>query len=197
MRRLALLAIAVAGFALAATAYAKGPVAATIDGPGTGGGISIGRGGDAPVWLGTIAQQSGLFPAVFARTPDPMLETRPKGDLGPRYTVTYNLPGPNGSENRIGQDLYPYAPQGPVTYTAPGQRFFGTRSTHGGWYQAAPALKDTLVKAGLPKTAPSGDSGDDGTALTDFWPAFAAALALGLVALTAHAMRRRPRTATT
>jgi hypothetical protein len=197
MRRLALLAIAVAGFALGATAHAKGPVAATIDGPGTGGGISIGRGGDAPVWLGTIAQQSGLFPAVFARTPDPMLKIRPRGDLGPRYTVTYNLPGPNGPENRIRQDLYPYAPQGPVTYIAPGQRFFGTRSTHGGWYQAAPALKDTLVEAGLPRTAPSGSSGEGGTGFTDFWPAFAAALALGLVALTAVAMRRRPRTATT
>jgi hypothetical protein len=197
MRRLLAYAMFAALLVLPATAQAKGPVAATIDGPGTGGGISIGRGGDTPVWIGTIAQQSGLFPAVFPATPDPMLEAQPPGDLGPRYTVTYNLPGPNGQENRIRQDLYPYAPKGPVTYTAPGQRFFGTQSTHGGWYQAAPALKYTLVKAGLPRTAPSGGSGDEGNGLTDFWPAVAGAFALGLVGLTVALMRRRPRTATT
>lgn len=199
MRRLVLLATVVAGLTVAATAQAKGPVAATIDGPGTGGGISIGGNGEpgSGATLGTIAAQSGLYPAVFTQTPDAMLETRPKGDLGPRYTLTYNLAVPNGPENRIRQDLYPYAPRGPVTFTAPGQRLFGTRSTHGGWYQAAPALKDTLVKAGLPRTAPSGSSGDGGTGFTDFWPAFVTAFVLGFVALTAVVVRRRPRTAAT
>jgi hypothetical protein len=200
MRRLALVSTVVAALGLATTAQAKGPIAATIDGPGTGGGISIGGNGEpgsgAP--LGNLSDQAGLFPSVFGQTPDPMLVDRPKGDLGPRFTITYRLPGPNGRESLIRQDLYPYAKSGPVTYTRPGQRFFGTESTRGGWYQASPALKETLVKVGLPATAPSGAAPtDDGTALTDFWPALAIAFALALAALTGLLLRRRPRTATT
>lgn len=207
MKRLALLGMFVGAMVLAATAQAKGPVAATIDGPGTGGGISLGGNGEpgsgAP--LGNLSDQAGLFPAVFAQTPDPMLANRPKGDLGPRYTVTYRLPGPNGGESTIRQDLYPYARNGPVTYTARGQRFFGTERTHGGWYQASPELKDTLVKAGLPArpgglpSATPGPSsgGDGGTGLADLWPAFGAALVLGLAALVSVLFRRRERTATT
>jgi hypothetical protein len=205
MKRLALLGMSVGAMVLAATAQAKGPVAATIDGPGTGGGISLGGNGEpgsgAP--LGNLSDQAGLFPAVFAQTPDPMLAERPTGDLGPRYMVTYRLPGPNGGESTIRQDLYPYARNGPVTYTAPGQRFFGTERTHGGWYQASPELKDTLVKAGLPAraggrpvAAPAPSSGgDDGTGLADLWPAFGAALVLGLTALVSVGIRRRERTA--
>jgi hypothetical protein len=200
MRRLALLTTVLAALAIAASAQAKGPIAATIDGPGTGGGISLGGNGEpgsgAP--LGNLSDQAGLFPAAFGQTPDPMLANRPKGDPGPRYTITYRLPGPNGVESTIRQDLYPYAKSGPVTYTAPDQRFFGTERTRGGWYQASPTLKETLVKAGLPATAPSaGTSSDDGTALADYWPAFAIAFALALAALTAVLLRRRPRTATT
>jgi hypothetical protein len=207
MKRLALLGTLVGALVLAATAQAKGPSAATIDGPGTGGGISFGGDGEpgsgAP--LGNLSDQSGLFPAAFAQTPDPMLAERPKGDLGPRYTITYRLPGPNGGESTIRQDLYPYASNGPVTYTAPDQRFFGTERTHGGWFQASPALKDTLVKAGLPAqpggqpaAAPGPSSvGDDETGFTDLWPAFGVALVLGLTALVSVLVRRRERTATT
>jgi hypothetical protein len=207
MKRLALLGMLVGAMILATPAQAKGPVAATIDGPGTGGGISLGGNGEpgsgAP--LGNLSDQAGLFPAAFGQTPDPMLAERPKGDLGPRYTVTYRLPGPNGGESTIRQDLYPYARNGPVTYTAPGQRFFGTERTRGGWFQASPELKDTLVKAGLPARAggqpaaapgPS-SSGDDATGLADLWPAFGAALVLGLTALVSVLVRRRERAATT
>ena len=205
MKRLALLGMFVGAMVLAATAHAKGPVAATIDGPGTGGGISLGGNGEpgsgAP--LGNLSDQAGLFPAAFGQTPDPMLAERPKGDLGPRYTVTYRLPGPNGGESTIRQDLYPYAGNGPVTYTAPGQRFFGTERTRGGWFQGSPELKDTLVKAGLPAraggqpaTAPGpSSSGDDATGLADLWPAFGAAVVLGLTALVSVVIRRRDRTA--
>jgi hypothetical protein len=205
MKRLALLGTLVGAMVLAATAQAKGPVAATIDGPGTGGGISLGGNGEpgsgAP--LGNLSDQAGLFPAAFGQTPDPMLAKPPQGDLGPRYTVAYRLPGPNGGESTIRQDLYPYAGNGPVTYTAPGQRFFGTERTRGGWFQASPELKDTLVKAGLPAwaggppaAAPGpGSGGEDGTGVTDFWPAFGAALVLGLTALVSVVIRRRERTA--
>jgi hypothetical protein len=198
MKRLLLLATVVAGFMIAATANAKGPVAATIDGPGAGGGISLGGNGEpgsgAP--LGNLSDQAGLFAAAFGQTPDPMLAERPKGNLGPRYTINYRLPGPGGEESTIRQDAYPYAQGGPVTYTEPGQRFFGTRSTVGGWYRASPGLKTTLVRAGLPESAPSADgTGGDGTSFVDFWPAIGIAFILGLTALISVLARRRPRPA--
>jgi hypothetical protein len=199
MKRLALIGLVVSTLAFASASQAKGPAAATIDGPGTGGGVSLGGGGEPGngVLLGTFTQQAGLFPALFRPTPDPMLDSPPAGDLGPRYTVTYRLPGPSGTEDDIRQDLYPYAKGGPVTYTQAGQRFFETRTTRGGWYQASSALKDTLLKLGLPRTAPSGGSTRNGAGFTDFWLAIAAAFALGLIGLTAVVMRRRLRTAAT
>jgi hypothetical protein len=198
MRRLALLTTGLTALVLAATAGAKGPVAATIDGPGTGGGISLGGNGEpgsgAP--LGNLSDQAGLFAAAFGQTPNPMLAERPKGNLGPRYEITYRLPGPNGDESTIRQDAYPYAQGGPVMYTAPGQRFFGTRSTLGGWYRASPELKATLVRAGLPESAPSAEgSGGNGTSFVDFWPAIGVAFVLGLTALIGVLARRRPRPA--
>jgi hypothetical protein len=198
MRRLVVLAIVIVGGTVPTTAEAKGPIAGTIDGPGAGGGISLdgdGESGSTP--LGTFAQEAGFFPALFRPSPDPMLDQRPKVDLGPRYTVTYRLPGPNGTEDEIRQDLYPYAKGAPVIYTAPGQRFFETRMTRGGWYQASPTLRDTLVRAGLPATAPTSPSSGDGTSPSDFWLPVAVAFALALTGLVAVFARRRPRSATT
>ena len=200
MRRLSLLAIAVAALAVVGTASGKGPIAATIDGPGTGGGITLGGsgepGGDAP--LGNFADHAGFFPAVFSQTtPDPMLDSSPSSDLGPRYTVTYNVPGPNGREDRLVQDLYPYATGGPVTFTKPGQSFFGRERTRGGWFEAPPALMDTLVEIGLPANAPTGSSAGDGLTFSDLWLPAVLAFALVLAALGALLVRRRPRTATT
>ena len=196
MRRLVLLTSVLAALGVAATAQAKGPTAATIDGPGTGGGISIGGDGEpgsgAP--LGNLSDQAGLFPSAFGQTPDPMLADRPKGDLGPRYTISYRLPGPSGEDATIRQDAYPYAKGGPVTYTAPGQRFFGTESTRGGWYRASSKLKTTLVRAGLPASPPSsGESSGDESGFVDFWPAIVVAFLLGLTALIGVFARRRPR----
>jgi hypothetical protein len=198
MRRLILLAIAVVALTVVGTASGKGPIAATIDGPGTGGGITLGGGGDAPVWLGNFADHAGFFPAVFSQTPDPMLDSSPSSDLGPRYTVTYDVPGPNGREDRLVQDLYPYAAGGPVTFTKPGQSFFGRERTRGGWFEAPPALMDTLIEIGLPTTSPTGSSAGDGLTFSDVWLPAVLAFALGLVALPAVVIRRRrPRTVTT
>jgi uncharacterized protein (TIGR03382 family) len=193
MRRLVFLVAALGVLTVAVTAQAKGPIAGTIDGPGTGDGISLGSAVD----LGRFAQEAGFFPALFRPTPDPMLDHRPKGDLGLRYTVTYRLPGPNGKQDEIRQDLYPYATDGPVLYTAPGQRFFETRTTRGGWYQASPTLKDRLVAVGLPATAPSDSASGDETSIGDFWLPATVAFALALAGLAALLARRRPRNATT
>jgi hypothetical protein len=158
----AFLILAIAALAVPASALGKGPSAASMDGPGSGGGITFsgdGESGGSP--LGDLTEQSGFFPAVFTRQPDPMLDSRPNGELGPKYTVTYTVPGPNNETWKIKQDVYPYAEHGPVTYMKPGQEIFELGGTRGGWFQATPQLKETLVSAGLPRSAPS--------ATTDRW----------------------------
>ena len=197
MRRLTLLAAVLTALTAVGTASGKGPLSATIDGPGLGAGISLGGTGEpGGGGLGEFADHAGFFPSAFrGGTPDPMLKSSPSSDLGPRYTVTYVVPGPDGDDDRLVQDLYPYASGGPVTFMKPGQSFFATQRTRGGWFEAPPALMDTLVEVGLPATAPSTGSGADGGGLP-LWPVVATAFALGLVAVTLVVVRRRPRTAT-
>jgi hypothetical protein len=205
MRRLVFLVAVLAGLTVAATAHAKGPIAATIDGPGAGGGISLGGNGEPGSGepLGSLSDHAGLFPAAFGQEPDPMLAGRPSGDLGPRYTIAYRLPAPNGGESVIRQDLYPYAAGGPVTYTRPGQTFFGTERTRGGWYRGSAALRQTLVQVGLPaekggRMIPTPDpvpADDGGTGLTDLWPALVAVLLIAIAPLMALLARFRARPA--
>jgi hypothetical protein len=135
-------------------ALAKGASEATITGPGLGDGIRLAVEGDPGGGaLMQIAEDSGFFPAVFLTTPNPMLSERPDGELGPRYTIVYVMPGPSGVDE-IRQDVYPYATPSLVSYTKPGQPYFGTERTVGGWYVAGPPLKDDLVAVGLRATAP-------------------------------------------
>jgi hypothetical protein len=195
-----LLFVPVLALVFAAPALAKGPSEAEVTGPGIkGGAIHLGSsqpGDPGPgTPLGDLVDKTGFFPAMFGQTPDPMLRSKPRGSLGPKYTITYRVPAPGGTDT-IRQDLYPYAAQGPLTYTKPGQEFFGSERTHGGWFQAPATLKSDLVDRGLPASAPSaGGSTDDG-----FWPlstaltaTLAAALGLALVAAGSIVlMRRRP-----
>ena len=141
-------------------ALAKGASEATITGPGLGDGIRLaGEGDPGGGQLMQLAQDAGFFPSIFVTTPNPMLSERPDGTLGRRYTVVYVMPGPNGGVDEIRQDVYPYATPSPVSYVEPGQPYFGTERTVGGWYVAGSTLKDDLVTIGLPATAP--DAGDD------------------------------------
>jgi hypothetical protein len=187
---------AVLALVLPTAAVAKGPSEATMSGPGDGGGISFTGGGEeGGTPLGDLTQQSGFFPAVFRQEPNPMLASRPKGDLGLKYTITYTVPGPNNELDKVTQDIYPYASGGPVTYMEPGQTVFGGEKTHGGWYQAPPLLKEVLVEAGLPSIAPSGSAGDDSAFITaELLSGMAAALLL-LGAATVIFLRRRERPA--
>jgi hypothetical protein len=151
MKHLAL-ALVIAALALPASAFGKGPSAASVDGPGVGGGITFsGDGESGGTTPGNLANQAGLFYAAFAQEPDPMLSARPKGDLGPRYTITWTVPGPYEAW-KLRQDVYPYATPAPVTYMEPGQTVYDQK-TRGGWFQAGPELKTTLVDAGLPSSA--------------------------------------------
>jgi hypothetical protein len=196
MKRILFL-LAIAALVLPATAVGKGPSGASIDGPGSGGGINItGNGESGGTPLGNLTEQAGFFAAAFGQEPNPMVASRPKGELGPKYTITYTVPGPNNELDKLTQDVYPYAKPGPLTYMKPGQKFFGTEQTRGGWYQAPALLKETLIEAGLPKVAPSGSGSDGGTALftAELLSALAAA-ALLLGAATVIFLRRRERAA--
>jgi hypothetical protein len=170
MKRL-LLTAAVA-LALPAAALAKGPSEAVVTGPGLDdNGLAIAGLGDDSDLTGLL----GFFPATFGQSPDPMLASAPKGTLGPKYTIRYTVPGPSGSDATIVQDVYPYAEPSPVTYMRPGQPFFDTEKTRGGWYVSTPGLRDVLVRAGLPAETPvtTGGGGD-----RTVWPWVVLTLAL-------------------
>jgi hypothetical protein len=143
---------------VAPTAFGKGASEATITGPGLDEPIQLaGEGEIGGEQLMQLAEDAGFFPAVFTQIPDPMLATQPEGTLGPKYRIEYVMPGPNNEEDVLVQDLYPYATPGPVSYVKPGQPFWSTEKTHGGWYVAYSSLKDELVAVGLPKTPPAAD----------------------------------------
>jgi hypothetical protein len=136
-------------------ALAKGASEATITGPGIGRGIKLeGEGGAGGATLMELAQDAGFFPSLFRAVPNPMRTAQPAGALGPRYTIVYVMPGPNGVDE-IKQEVYPYATPTPVSYVKPGQPYFGTQRTIGGWFVAGPTLKNDLVAVGLPATAPA------------------------------------------
>jgi hypothetical protein len=188
MKRVFLL-FAIAALALPATALGKGPSGASIDGPGTGGGITFGgEGQSAGNMLGNLTELAGFFPAAFGEERD-LLASRPKGDLGPKYTITYAVPTGGGSTAVITQDMYPYAARGAVTYMEGGQKLLA-QETRGGWFQADSRLKETLVSAGLPArpVASSSDTTSFSTTLVG-----STAVALFLVAATAVFLRRRTR----
>jgi hypothetical protein len=155
MRKALLLLVAAGAVALPASAFAKGASDASIQGPGLGKTVKIkGNGETGGDKLGNLGQSAGFFPAVFARTPDPMSDKRPAGNLGPRYRIVWTVPGPNG-DSKITQDAYPYAQPRPVTYMKPGQSFWDGQHTRGGWYVGDSQLRASLFAVGVPRTAPS------------------------------------------
>lgn len=184
---------------LAPVALGKGPAGATIEGPGLASPLRLlgdGEGGGSAA-MAALTSEGGFFPAMFGmgEAPDPRLQqSRPAGLLGPRYAVVYDVPGPNGSTDRVRQDLYPHAARGPVLYTPPGQPFFDGLQTRGGWYQAPATLRTALVRAGIPT------SGSGPPSAGDSWRRWTALLGGGLVALLAlvaglRHWRARPATA--
>ena len=190
MKRMLVLC-AVAALALPTVAVAKGPSSASIEGPGTGGGLKFSNGDSDGMTLHTLTEQTGIFPALFGQTPDPMQKDRPQGDLGPKYTITWTVPTGKGQADRVRQDVYPYATP-PVTYMPPGQKVFGDMKTHGGWFRSEEGLKQTLVAAGLPETAPSSSSSDGSVFSTGLLSLFGAALLLAMTATLVMRRRARP-----
>jgi hypothetical protein len=149
MKRLIVALVALGALVVAGTAAAKGPSEAKITGPGLSSALTIkGVGeGDTSTDLGLLVNDAGFFPQTFGQSPSPLLRAQPQ-NLGPRYTVTYTVPGPTTST--LEQELYPYASGGPASFMRPGQKFWDTQTTVGGWYRGTPQLKAMLVRSGLP-----------------------------------------------
>ena len=61
---------------------------------GLGDGITLAGESIGGEQLMRLADAAGFFPALFGTSPNPMRTARPAGALGPRYTITYQLPGP-------------------------------------------------------------------------------------------------------
>ena len=138
-------------------AAAKGPSTASISGPGLDQAITIqgyGEGGDSSP-LAILVDQGGFFAQVFGQTPSPTSKRKPSTRLGPRYDVTYTMPGGPNGDSTLHQDLYPYAANGTASHMAANQTFWGGQKTPGGWFRGAVQLKQMLVKAGLPARAPT------------------------------------------
>jgi hypothetical protein len=184
-------AAALAALALPALAAAKEPTAATIEGPGLGEPLTIQGSADdqdgSP--LARLVVAGGIGAAMFGhRSPDPMSPTQPPGDLGPRYSVTYVVGGPYGKDYELAGEIYPYAKPRPLTYMQPGQSFFETFRTHGGWFVGGPKLRRALLDAGLPSDPPD----DGGRAGPSAWMIeLLAAGAVGFAAIVISMRRRR------
>jgi hypothetical protein len=200
MIRVLVLVVSLVGlFVVAPSAFGKGASEATITGPGLGEPVTLaGEGQAGGEQLMQIAQDAGFFPAVFPQSPDPMLDARPAGTLGPRYRVEYVMPGPNNEVDTLVQELYPYASPSPVTYVEPGQPFWMTEETRGGWFVASAALKDQLVAAGLPETAPTDGATPSDSPWTVIGPVLilVAIAALGGLAFAVMRRARRSRSQT-
>jgi hypothetical protein len=186
---LALTIALLASLALPSLAAAKGPTAATMSGPGISGArhLSGDSEGGTGTPFGALTMAGGFFPQVYGQAPDPTLTARPQGTLGPRYRVTYVLPGPNG-DAVLRQDFYPYARPAPLTYMKPGQTFWDGQLTHGGWFIADRSL---TRKLGLPAQPPASRS--SGTHLWRWLGVGVGALVL-CATIGVLVLRRRPHT---
>ena len=148
-----LLLVAALGMSLvlAGAASAKGPIAATITGPGLDSPLKLSyRSIEFRDAMAKLTQDGDFFRQAFTSMAARSAASRPPaGRLGPRYLVVYTVPGPRGT-SFLRQHLYPYAAAGAVTFMPKGQRFWGTERTRGGWSRGSRALADALVTAGLP-----------------------------------------------
>jgi hypothetical protein len=159
-RVLAVAALAALLLAIPTAAQAKGATSATISGGGPGGlpgGPITLKGNGEPgtsTDLGMLAEGSGLYTVVFDSGTNAILPAAPTDRLGPRYTITWTFPDPEGGKDRkVIQHVYPYAAGGPVTFMPPGQPVLDM-TTSGGWYQGFDGFRTQLIELGLPNHKP-------------------------------------------
>jgi hypothetical protein len=218
-RVLTLLVLAFLLAAVPTAAQAKGATAARISGGGSGGlpGGPIDVKGDGEPGSGTdlsdLAEAAGMWALLFEDGQPGNLDAAPvpASARGPRYTITWTFPNGAGTDDKVHQWVWPYAPDGPITYLAPGQPVLET-TTEGGWFRAGDNLRQSLIKLGLPNrpaltaaapakapaaSAPASPApASPAPAATPspapaVWPWVAAGIGLLLVAAAVAAARRR------
>jgi hypothetical protein len=170
---------------MAPAALAKGASALRITGPGLDKPISL-RGLGEPGTEGVLAEisdRAGLFAVMFGDNGGRLSTDRPAGDLGPRYTITWSVPGDGGTYTVL-QDLYPWAAAGSYTYAKPGQPLWGGQPFIGGWFRTPAALLTSLETVGFPSR-----SGATGTPAPAAEPAPAAPVAASPAAAVASDQR--------
>src|SRR5256885_1922267 len=150
-RRLVAGAVALAWILTASPAHAKGVTMVTFSGPGLPQPLRIGGPESSPgsTLAARLANGSGVFAQAISDSSLAVDENPPGGELGPRYRAVYTFAADAGVVIR--QDVYPFATSGPVTFASPGQPWFGTRVSRGGWFRAEPQLTELLLSAGLPQ----------------------------------------------
>lgn len=180
-------------------AIAKGgPSQGVITGPGLAHPIRLREPGAKTIGLdlAKVVMQSGFSVGMWGRDPD-RLAHRPAGDLGPRYTITYNMTLSDRLTGTIVQYVFPYAEPLPITYMPAKQKYWGGQETVGAWYAARIGLRQTLIGLGLPTSGSSQPAaGNDAGTSAVSSPArsigtpFLAATAVLALALAALLMRR-------
>jgi hypothetical protein len=102
------------------------------------------------------------------------------------YLVRYRVPSLIGGPTRwVEQHAYPFAEPRPVTFVAPGQPFWGRgQRTAGGWYEAGPLLRTTLVDIGVPTGSTVSPPAVDTASATPIWFSVGVAAA-GIAVVTA------------
>jgi hypothetical protein len=168
---------------LADPALAKGAESATIVGPGIDRPIEVSD-------IGTLADLTRFWETIPG---DPSLRTtfRPEADaeLGPAFTVTWQVMSGPEQITPFRQDLYPYAEGGPLVYTPAGQPIFDLVSL-GEWREALDRLPAVLQRLGVPSLEALSEAqvaAVPGTISSDpWWPEALAGLgAAALVSVTA------------
>jgi hypothetical protein len=167
----------------AAAAVAKGPDQAVVSGPGLDHPVVVRPPGSPTVVpdISSLIQSSGILNQLWCTTCRDLSPKQTAADLGPMYLVRYRVPSLIGGPTRwVEQHVYPFAHPRPLTFVAPGQRFWDRR-TVGGWYQAGPLLRTTLVDIGLPRSSTASPPAVDTASATPVW--FSVGLAAGGIAV--------------
>lgn len=137
--------------AFAASALALGSPA---DAKGISGVAITGAGLDRPIVLdfrvGTFALERLMATApLFGDTTGAYVRTR-STELGPALRLTWTVEWK--TVQRVVQDVYPYAPRGPVFHTPAGQPIEDQLTTDE-WYQTGPGTLAVLQSVGVPAAA--------------------------------------------
>ena len=141
-RRLGIvIALAASVLAIGSPADAKGMSGVTITGAGLGRPIVL----DYRTDSAALERLMATAP-LFGNTTGAYVPAR-STELGPALRLTWTVEWT--TTQRVVQDVYPYAPRGPVFHTPADQPILDQLTTNE-WYQTGPATLAVLQSAGVP-----------------------------------------------